>query len=211
MAEASSTLQRLLAWPPAYNLVQDALGSVRARRRLVTEHIRPEAGDRLLDIGCGPGHILAALPESVRYVGFDKSQSYIEAARERWGERAEFHRMDVEDADLGQRRFDIALAMGILHHLDDDASAALLSRAARALVPQGRFIATDATYVRGQPRLARMLINRDRGEHVRSPDGYAELARPWFEDVDLHVRGDFLRLPYTHSVLECARPSSASS
>jgi SAM-dependent methyltransferase len=211
MPGAPTAVQRLLAWPPAYNLVQDALGSVRARRRLVAEHIRPQPGDRLLDIGCGPGHILAALPEAVRYVGFDENPAYIEAAREQWGDRAEFHRMDVENADLGERRFEIALAMGILHHLDDEASAALLSLAARALVPDGRFIATDATYVPGQPRLARMLIDRDRGEHVRPPEGYAELARPWFEVVDLRVRGDFLRLPYTHSVLECARPRSASS
>jgi SAM-dependent methyltransferase len=211
MPEASSTVRRLLGWAPAYNLVQDALGSVRARERLVAEHIRPRPGDRLVDIGCGPGLILAALPETVQYVGFDENPGYIAAARERWGDRAEFHCMKVEDADLAERRFEIAIAMGILHHLDDQACTALLSLAARALVPEGRFIATDATYVPGQPRLARMLIDRDRGEHVRPPDGYAQLARPWFEAVDLRVRGDFLRLPYTHSVLECARPSSGSS
>jgi SAM-dependent methyltransferase len=206
----STTVQRLLAWPPAYNLVQDALGSVRARQRLVAEHISPRAGDRLLDIGCGPGHILAALPETVRYVGFDENPAYIEAARAQWGERAEFQCMSVQDADLGDRRFEIVLAMGILHHLDDAAGGALLGLAARALVPEGRFIATDATYVPGQPRLARMLIDRDRGEHVRPPEGYAALARPWFERVELQVRGDFLRLPYTHSVLECAGPSASS-
>jgi SAM-dependent methyltransferase len=206
MPESVTGVQRVLAWPRAYNFVQDALGSVAARRRLVAEHIRPEPGCRLLDIGCGPGHILEALPADLRYVGFDASPAYVEAARHRWSDRGEFHCTTVAQADFGERRFDVVLATGILHHLDDAASDSLLALAARALAPGGRFIATDATYIRDQPRVARWLIDRDRGEHIRPAGGYADLAKPWFESVGLTVRGDFLRLPYTHAVLECAEP-----
>jgi SAM-dependent methyltransferase len=214
MPEPTTAVRRLLSWPRAYNLVQDAVGSVRARRRLVAEHVRPSPGARILDIGCGPGHILRALPDDVRYVGFDENPAYIEAARREWGDRAEFRRTRVEEADVGEGQFDIVLATGVLHHLDDEAASTLLGLAARALVPSGRFIGTDCTYVPRQSRVARWLIERDRGEHVRLAAGYAELAEPWFESVNVRIRDDFLRVPYTHSVLECAeprRPASASS
>jgi len=39
----------------------------------VENYIRPRDGDRILDIGCGPGDILEFLP-SVEYLGFDVNQ-----------------------------------------------------------------------------------------------------------------------------------------
>ncbi|HEY8867402.1 MAG TPA: hypothetical protein VIM22_10735, partial [Solirubrobacteraceae bacterium] len=57
-----------------------------------------------------------------------------------------------------------------------------------------------------QPRAARWLIERDRGRAVRGAGGYEELARPWFQRVNATVRGDLVRVPYTHAVLECTDP-----
>jgi SAM-dependent methyltransferase len=211
MPDVSTAVRRLLAWPPAYHLVENALGSPSARRRLVAEHIRPRPAARLLDIGCGPADVLAALPQDVRYFGFDKNPAYVEAARRRGGDRAVLRCLSVETADVGGRQFDIVLAMGILHHLDDAAAEALLALAARSLVPAGRFIATDCTLVERQSPVARWLIERDRGEHIRLVAGYAGLAEPWFESVDVRVRGDLLRVPYTHAVLQCAEPRASGS
>jgi 2-polyprenyl-3-methyl-5-hydroxy-6-metoxy-1,4-benzoquinol methylase len=204
MSETVSGARRLLALPAAYKLLQVAVGSNASHRRFVAEHVRPSPASRLLDVGCGPGHILRALPADTRYVGIDASAEYIAAAQRRWGDRAEFHHMTVGEAGLSDREFDIVLAMGLLHHLDDAEAASLIGMASEVLVPGGRFLAIDPARAPGQPRVARWLIGRDRGEYVRTADAYAELARESFGSVDVTVRSDLLRVPYTHAVLECA-------
>src|SRR5919109_1548014 len=99
MPESTSGLRRALSRPRVYELLQVAVGSNVSHRRFVREHVRPASGSRILDIGCGPGHILGALPADIRYVGFDASADYIAAARRRWGAIGEFHCADVREAD----------------------------------------------------------------------------------------------------------------
>lgn len=205
MAERTTGLTRVLAWARAYELLQVFVGSNDSHRRFVAEHVRPGSGARLLDVGCGPGHILRALPTDVHYVGVDASADYIEAARRDWGHRAEFHCARADELDLGGRRFDVVVAMGLLHHLDDAECAALIGFAQASLDPGGRLVTIDPTFAPGQARVARWLIGRDRGEHVRDTEGYQRLAGSTFPEVRAVTRDDLLRVPYTHAVLECSR------
>lgn len=100
---------------------------------------------------------------------------------------------------------DIALAIGILHHLDDAEARALIQTAWNKLKPGGRFITLDGALVPDQSKVARGLILRDRGQNVRSPEEYARLATGIFSTVHATVRNDLLLVPYTHCILECTR------
>ena len=74
--ERNSGLRRWLKVPFLYNLFQDAIGGNALRRKFIQSHVRAKAGDKVIDIGCGPGQILPWLPK-VEYVGLNVNRSYI--------------------------------------------------------------------------------------------------------------------------------------
>ena len=197
--------ERLLAVPAVYRLHGKLVGLGKDRSIYAREHVRARAGDRVLDIGCGPAEILGWMPP-VDYVGFDLSPEYVAAAKRRWGDRGRFYCERVSEASLDHHRdFDVVVATGVLHHLDDAEAEKLFRLAEAALVPGGRLVTLDGAWVDGQSRIAKMLLARDRGEHVRSRDAYVELASRVFRKVEPTVREDLLAVPYTLLVMECEK------
>jgi SAM-dependent methyltransferase len=84
--------------------------------------VRVPPGERVLDLGCGAGHLLAALEPS-RGVGIDVCAPAIRQARERYGsERLRFLEGDLSDAaTLAQAEgpFDTILLLNVVTHLTD--------------------------------------------------------------------------------------------
>jgi SAM-dependent methyltransferase len=198
-------LRDVLGLSIAYRALGTAIGASHLRRICVTQYIRPKARDRILDIGCGPGDILEALPQ-VTYHGFDSNAAYIAAATRRFGARATFAVQNVEaDLDGHYADFDIVLATGVVHHLDDEHARALFTIAKTALKPGGVLVTLDGCYLAGQSRLARALLDRDRGNFVRTQAEYVRLASATFTDVEAYVRSDLLRIPYTHLIMRCIK------
>ena len=203
MAQITSGLKSILSFPFAYTSLQNLLGGRSARKDFVDRYVRAKAGDRILDIGCDPGDIVGFLPE-INYVGFDSNAHYIEIAEKRYGGRATFRCENLGHGTIDELGlFDIVLATGVLHHLDDDDAARLLRLARAALKKGGRLITLDACFIEQQSRIARFLISRDRGQNVRTREGYGRLATSVFEQVKVDVRHDLLWVPYTHIILEC--------
>lgn len=206
MAQITNGIRGILSHPVVYDFLQTVLGADRARKTVIRDHIRAAPGAKILDIGCGTGELLSYLSPDIQYVGFDLSQDYIEAARARNGSRGRFECCDVADFDASEGGgVDLVLAIGVLHHLDNDQARRLFKTAWDKLRPGGRFISQDGTLVDGQSRIARALILQDRGQNIRSPEEYRELASSRFSNIKCTVRGDLLHVPYTHCILECTR------
>ena len=53
--------------------------------------------------------------------------------------------------------------------------------------------------------MARWLAALDRGQNVRKADELVILAQEHFSTVNVTVRHDLLRIPYTHAILECQK------
>ena len=102
-----------------------------------------------------------------------------------------------------QGTFDVVLATGVIHHLDDVQAAALFGLARLALRPAGRLVTFDGCRVPQQSRLARWLLAKDRGKFVRTQEEYLRLASARFANVELDLRHDLLRVPYTHLIMRC--------
>lgn len=203
MAQRETGLFRLLGASNVYRAFQDVLGAEPFRRRLAA-WIDATPGQRVLDIGCGPAAILGHLPAGVDYHGFDDSGDYIASARARWGERGRFWQARVEEASLAELgAFDRVIAIGVLHHLDDEAARSLVALAARALAPGGMLVTYDPCWAADQGLVARALVARDRGQNVRDAHGYARLARAGFAEVEPEIVRGHLRVPYTACLLRC--------
>jgi len=188
-----------------YELWSRIVGASHARRTVADDYVRASPGDHLLDLGCGPGELIRYL-DHVNYVGVDVSEAYIVRARRVYGRRAEFRVGDVTALDRDLTDFDLAVAFGLVHHLDDTGAERFFAAAAAALRPGGRLVTVDPVREPGAGWLARLLIDHDRGRHVRTTAGYARLSRGAFTNVRAAVRRDFLRVPYSHCVLEVTAP-----
>lgn len=206
MSEVTTGIRAVLAHPVVYNVWTRAVGAARARRIMVSDYVRPRDGDRILDVGCGPGSLVEYLPRAIDYVGVDLNPAYIASARARFGNsRRDFRVGDAADLDSDLRGFDIAMIFALLHHLDDAAAFDLFRRASGALVPGGRLVTFDPAWTVDQNAAARAVIARDRGQNVRTAEQYAALAAESFTEVVATTRSDLLRIPYTHCILEGRR------
>ena len=181
------------------------LGGDKINRRLVDTYIRPKKGDKLLDIGCGPADILDFLPD-VEYCGFDMDERYIEAAQKRFGKRGRFIcKMVSKEAIDNSTMFDIIVAKGVLHHLNDLEAEEMFELAQKHLKSGGRLITYDGCYVPGQSQFARLLLSKDRGRYIRTEDEYLKISKKCFENVSGTIRHDLLRFPYTIIIMECTK------
>lgn len=200
MSHRATGVYTILERPRVYERLQSLLGGPRALLRFVDEVIEPVDGTTILDVGCGTGSLLAFLPPGVRYTGFDLNPAYIDAARQRFGDRGRFFlaRVGEEPPELEASRFDRIVAVALLHHLTDAEADHLLRTARRLLAPGGAFVSIDPTLHEGQSWLSAFMARRDRGGAVRAPQAYQRLVAAHFGSVDSRVATDMLRIPYSH-------------
>jgi SAM-dependent methyltransferase len=206
VSEVTTGIRSVLAHPSIYELWSRAVGGVRARRILVNDYVRPRDGDRILDLGCGPGGLVEFLPSAVEYVGVDLNPDYIASARARFANaHREFRVGDAASLDSDRNGYTIVMVFALLHHLDDTAALSLFRLAAGALVQGGRLVTVDPVLTADQSAAARAVVVRDRGQNVRTREEYLALAAESFTDVIATTRSGLLRIPYTHCILEAQK------
>jgi SAM-dependent methyltransferase len=201
MSQSTSRVYSFLERPRVYEFFQSFVARKEARRVIVDEYIRPRPGNRIVDVGCGPGTMLPYLGP-VDYTGFDLNAAYIEHAKQNYSGRGTFFQARVGDvADQLGSGIDIVIAIAVLHHLGDQEARALFAAANRILRPGGRLITFDPVFISPQNPIARLLIRLDRGKGVRTASGYLSLAKERFGEVEVNIRTDLLRMPYTHCIM----------
>jgi len=124
----------------------------------------------------------------------------------RFGDRGRFEVGDVNTYALRDPgTYDLVFVRGVLHHLDDAAAGRVFALGHAALRPGGRLLTCDPCRHAGQGRLARWLVERDRGAHVRDVEAYRRLACGVFAQVAAEVCRHLLRVPYAHCLMCCEK------
>jgi SAM-dependent methyltransferase len=205
VGQQTTGLRAILSNPGVYSFFQNLMGTQKLRTDFVRDYIRPDADHRcILDVGCGPADILDCLPP-VEYYGFDISEAYIEQAGARFGSRGTFSCGILKLSDLDNLpKFDVVLALGVLHHLDDETAGELCNIAYHALRPGGRFVTFDPCFTDPQNPVARFLVSMDRGQNVRTEEEYRGVASQVFSTHRSLVKHRAW-IPYTHCFMECTR------
>jgi SAM-dependent methyltransferase len=191
--------------------MREGLGLNRWLRGYVQQYIKPEPGARILDIGCGTGEVVRYLAGTT-YVGFDHHPPYIEYAVRIFGDRGRFVLGDVADhlPEL-EGQFDLVMANGVLHHLNDALAQRAFQLGAAALQKGGRMITVDPCFYDGQSALTKLIVSHDRGEYVRPFDRYAKLTERSFRFVDSSLWAGNFPIPFSVAIVQCRNEVFQSS
>ena len=154
-----------------------AIAAQRARTRAALG-VRP--GDRVLDVGCGPGFLACELGHEVggsgRVIGIDESPEMLEAARARIAReglpgRVEVQRGDAARLDFPDQAVDVVTVVQVYLYVPDVEGA--LAEANRVLRPGGRLAVVDTDWD------SCVWLTADRERHRRVMEGrLAHFAHP---------------------------------
>jgi arsenite methyltransferase len=143
-----------------------ATRDVMRRRELVRVALGAQAGDRVLDVGCGPGFYVTELLEVVGgaglVVGVDVSADMLAVAAKRaeGHDNVEFHQADATALPVPEASFDRALSVQVLEYVQDVSAA--LEEMYRALRPGGRVLVWDVDWA----TVSLQATNRELTERV---------------------------------------------
>lgn len=119
----------------------------------LVSRLRERAPASLLEVGCGPGHALAAVAEALpgaEVTGLDLSPFMLEFARKRASGRpnATLVHGDALRLPWSNARFEAVTAVHVFGHMPREAAAAAVAEARRVLAPGGRLYVVDHVWHR---------------------------------------------------------------
>ena len=124
--------------------------------------------DRVLELGCGTGVLLADLKQKHRFVvGSDASREMMQAA---WKVGALLVAGDGSTLPFGRASFDLVICRGVLHHVPDRRAA--LAEIHRVLRPGGEFILSEPSNDWWVVRTIRELMYRFSDKFDEEDEGF---------------------------------------
>ena len=148
---------------------------------------------KVLDIGCGPAEILRYLDNKVEYYGIDY-------AKKRFNKRGVFIKsIYTRKLSLKLPKFDYVIMSGFLHHLNDSQVKKILSNIKLNIHHSSKVLSLDPVYIKNQNKIAKMIIDLDRGNNVRNVANISKLIK----DYSIKKKIIFQKyIPYTWLYLE---------
>jgi trans-aconitate methyltransferase len=129
-----------------------------------------KAGERILDVGCGTGHLTEQIATlGAKVVGVDRSAEMIQQAREKYP-ALQFEVVDAREIAFAEP-FDAVFSNATLHWISEPER--VINGIARVLRPRGRFVAEFG----GKGNVAALM---DAVERAWRKVGVGAAPKPWY-------------------------------
>lgn len=191
-----------------------------AQRQAVLQALELRAGERVLDVGSGPGFLAAgmavAVGDSGRVHGIDISESMVAISQRRCANlsRVEFQIGNATQLPFPDGDFDVAVSIQVYEYLSDGDVTTALAELHRVLRPGGRVLILDTDgdsmvwHSTDRARMARVLAAWE--EHCADfhlpPKLSAKLARAGFlirrRDVTQLFNPEYDPNTYSHGLID---------
>ena len=182
-----------------YQFTQNLLIRKKSHGVISDKIIQPLSAKKVLDFGCGIGYHSLLFPEA-NYVGLDPLEDCIKLANSSF--QASRNTFIVGDEgtlkDFASGTYDLVIAIGVLHHINDETVVKFALEARRLLKPGGRLVTLDPVYHDRQSWSSSKIVGMDRGKFVRSYSDYAKLLKAGFPNLNHRIYSKLLRIPYDH-------------
>jgi SAM-dependent methyltransferase len=193
-----------------YELFQFATASRKNKQFITDQIINPKGVSDVLDFGCGVGYH-SQLFKSGNYLGIEPISSCIDLANRKYAEsNIKFLKGDhLHLKTLESNSFDLVIAIGVVHHIDNEVFNVLIKEVHRILKPGGRFTTFDPVLHPNQSRVSEWIVKRDRGDWVRTESEYVNPLKRYFsERIEAKIYTNLLRFPYDHLAITAMKSSS---
>ena len=206
--QIQSGTRKILEISRIYNLFQKIVGKKKSLNWKIQNIWKIKKGNKVVDMGCGPGTKLEFLPEFIEYIGFDVSEEYINAAKSNYN-RGTFILGTANDFlnnnDDRLENADIVICNGLLHHLEDIEVDEIFELSKKILKPGGRLLCIEPVFLVHQRKISKWIMDKDRGLNIRYEQGYKDLVSKYFENFTTNIATGFSKIPYVHIIIECIK------
>ena len=140
--QTQKLLKEYTALAPVYDRRWSAY--LNASLRITLEKVADLPSERVLDVACGTGQLLATLAERPglpELVGIDKVPAMLNAARQRLGQRATLLECDAAQLPFDDASFNLITSISALHYFED--VDATMCEIRRVISPNGNLVITD--------------------------------------------------------------------
>ena len=184
MLQLDLMLSLILSDQVLFNNIRSIVaGDQKYTKQFVKDNLIRYNTKTVIDIGCGTGAFIEAVPQDVSYLGVDINKKYISFAKRRFGNhKRRFIVKNVLDKSFYKnKQFDAALFVSMLHHLSDEELSLILpviKKITRKVVIIADIIPDPEGVLR------KLMVRLDQGKFIRPREEKTRLLSKYFKIVE---------------------------